>query len=79
MIAQDLEPSKFFCSIRSYRVGTVAGLDYWTHIAIKCLVQCRTEAKCTYSLSCMYFATVAPQHVEGSFLKFLEVKGHMYT
>jgi len=42
-------------------VGTIAEQDYWTGLltgltqtAKKCLVQCKTEAKRTYSLS--YFA-----------------------
>ena len=38
--------------------GTIDGLDYWTHSNCKMhFIQCRTEAKYTYSL--IYFATVA--------------------
>ena len=40
------------------------GLDYWTHPNCKIqLVQCRIEAKRTYSLS--YFANTAPYWVQG--------------
>jgi len=46
--------------------GTITGLDYWTGLldSLKLqihLVQCRTEAKPTYSLS--YFANTVPYSV----------------
>lgn len=52
-------------------VGTIARLDCWTQ-QIQ-LVQCRTGAKCTSSLS--YFASIAPslfQHLSW------EVRGHVH-
>ena len=40
----------------------------------KCLVQGRTEARITYH---SFFAKLAPKPVEASFLKFLQVNGHV--
>ena len=67
-------------------VGTIAGLnywttelDYWTHPNChKCLVQCRTETKCTYPLS--YLDKICSLVSSSVFpkLKFLEVNGHMH-
>jgi len=43
-------------------VGTITGLDYWTHPNCKILlIQCRTEAKLSYFLS--YFANTASYKV----------------
>ena len=43
-------------------VGTITGLDYWTHPNCKIqLVQCRTEAKLSYFIR--YFANTAPYSV----------------
>lgn len=40
--------------------GYNTGLDYngFTQTATKCFIQCRTETKCTYSLS--YFIQISP-------------------
>ena len=46
---------QFALGAETRRVGTITGLDYWTHPP---LVQCRSEAKRTYSLS--HFANTAP-------------------
>ena len=55
---------------------TTGELDYWTHPNCKIhLIQCKTEAKHTYSLS--YFANTAPYNA-ASFLEFLAVKGHVH-
>jgi len=44
------------------RVGTITGLDYWTHPNCKIqLIQCRTKAKLSYFLS--YFTNTAPYSV----------------
>jgi len=55
----------------SHGVGTITGLDYWTHPNCKIqLVQCRIEAKLSVTS-----LTLLPT---ASFLEFLEIKGHVH-
>ena len=62
-----------FVERRKRTTETENGLDWSGQNSVKCLFQCRTETKHTYS-----FTKLLAQPAFMSFLESVEVKGHMH-